>query len=69
MPQGTAFPDFERFCSGGFLPGTPIEVCCVYQFRHVRMRADLRAATPQTLTDFTPAGALHLTFESSSART
>jgi hypothetical protein len=37
MPQGTAFPDFERFCSGGFLPGTPIEVCCVYQFRHVRI--------------------------------
>ncbi len=37
MPESTAFPDFERFCSGGFLPGTPIEVCCVYQFRHVRI--------------------------------
>ena len=37
MPQDTAFPDFERFYSGGFLPGTPIEVCCVYQFRHVRI--------------------------------
>jgi hypothetical protein len=34
-----AFPDFERFCSECFLPGTPIEVCCVYRFRHVRMRA------------------------------
>ena len=31
-----AFPDFERFYSGDFPPGTPIEVCCVYQFRHVR---------------------------------
>ena len=31
-----AFPDFERFCTGDFPPGTPIEVCCVYQFRHVR---------------------------------
>lgn len=37
-----AFPDFERFCTGDFPPGTPIEVCCVYQFRHVRM-AGLRA--------------------------
>ena len=31
-----AFPDFERFYAGDFPPGTPIEVCCVYQFRHVR---------------------------------
>jgi hypothetical protein len=32
-----AFPDFERFCSTGFPMGTPIEVCCVYRFRHVRV--------------------------------
>ena len=35
-PVVPAFPDFERFYSGDFPPGTPIEVCCVYQFRHVR---------------------------------
>ena len=34
--MATAFPDFERFYSGDFPPGTPQEVCCVYQFRHVR---------------------------------
>src|SRR5271163_1671765 len=38
-----AFPDFERFCSKGFPVGTPIEVCCVYRFRHVRVRSDLLA--------------------------
>ena len=32
-----AFPDFERFYSVGFPTGTPIEVCCVYPFRHVRV--------------------------------
>src|SRR5271166_1753886 len=32
-----AFPDFERFYSVDFPAGTPIEVCCVYRFRHVRM--------------------------------
>jgi hypothetical protein len=32
-----AFPDFERFCSTSFPAGTPIEVCCVYRFRHVRV--------------------------------
>ena len=32
-----AFPDFERFYSVGFPTGTPIEVCCVYRFRHVRV--------------------------------
>src|SRR5260221_9317398 len=31
-----AFPEFERFCSAGFPAGTPIEVCCVCRFRHVR---------------------------------
>ena len=31
-----AFPDFERFYAEDFPPGTPIEVCCVYRFRHVR---------------------------------
>ena len=31
-----AFPEFERFYSTGFPAGTPIEVCCVYRFRHVR---------------------------------
>jgi len=36
-----AFPDFERFYSGDFPPGTPQEVCCVYQFRHVRVAAQL----------------------------
>ena len=32
-----AFPDFERFYSADFPAGTPIEVCCVYRFRHVRI--------------------------------
>ena len=32
-----AFPDFERFYSVDFPTGTPIEVCCVYRFRHVRI--------------------------------
>lgn len=32
-----AFPDFERFYSTDFPVGTPIEVCCVYRFRHVRI--------------------------------
>lgn len=32
-----AFPDFERFYRADFPAGTPIEVCCVYRFRHVRM--------------------------------
>ena len=36
-----AFPDFERFCSTSFPVGTPIEVCCVYRFRHVRVRSSL----------------------------
>jgi hypothetical protein len=45
MRNGTAFPDFERFYSGGFLPGTPIEVCCVYQFRHVRLAGPLPGST------------------------
>jgi hypothetical protein len=31
-----AFPDFERFYSADFPAGTPIKVCCVYRFRHVR---------------------------------
>jgi hypothetical protein len=31
-----AFPDFERFYSADFPTGTPIKVCCVYRFRHVR---------------------------------
>ncbi len=31
-----AFPDFERFYSEDFPTGTPIKVCCVYRFRHVR---------------------------------
>ena len=35
-----AFPDFERFYSTGFPAGTPIEVCCVYRFRHVRVHSD-----------------------------
>jgi len=67
-----AFPDFERFYSGGFPPGTPIEVCCVYRFRHVRpggrsretTLAD-RAAPPQgsrregTVSVRNPSGASH----------
>jgi hypothetical protein len=32
-----AFPDFERFYSADFPTGTPVKVCCVYRFRHVRM--------------------------------
>jgi hypothetical protein len=32
-----AFPDFERFYSADFPAGTPIKVCCVYRFRHVRI--------------------------------
>ena len=32
------FPEFERFYSGRFRPGTRLQVCCVYRFRHVRMR-------------------------------
>ena len=32
-----AFPDSARVYAGGFPPGTPIEVCCVYRFRHVRL--------------------------------
>ena len=36
-----AFPDFERFYIADFPAGTPIEVCCVYQFRHVRVNGDL----------------------------
>ena len=36
-PEPLAFPDFERFYSGDFSLGTPIEVCCVYRFRHVRI--------------------------------
>jgi hypothetical protein len=40
-----AFPDFERFYSQRFRWGTPIEVCCVYRFRHVRITCDLFIAT------------------------
>ena len=40
-----AFPDFERFCTADFPAGTPIEVCCVYRFRHVRFSVLLM---PQT---------------------
>ena len=50
-PSDHAFPDFERFCSGRFPPGTPIEVCCVYQFRHVRKPAG-SPRLGRTLTDF-----------------
>jgi hypothetical protein len=34
-----AFPEFGRFCTAGFPAGTPVKVCCVYQFRHVRVRS------------------------------
>jgi hypothetical protein len=40
-----AFPDFERFYSQRFRWGTPIEVCCVYRFRHVRITRDFFVAT------------------------
>ena len=33
-----AFPEFGRFCTAGFPAGTPVKVCCVYQFRHVRKK-------------------------------
>lgn len=36
-----AFPEFERFYAADFPAGTPIEVCCVYRFRHVRALAVL----------------------------
>jgi hypothetical protein len=57
-PQGTrpvAFPDFERFYSGDFPPGTPIEVCCVYQFRHVRRRDSTQHRTLTENDDTPPA--------------
>jgi len=35
--RSLAFPEFGQFYSGRFHPGTPIKVCCVYRFRHVRL--------------------------------
>lgn len=51
-----AFPEFERFCTGGFPPGTPIvKVCCVYQFRHVRpARLARRTSSNRSRNDSAP---------------
>ena len=46
-----AFPDFERFYSQRFRWGTPIEVCCVYRFRHVRITRDFSAQYGSTFNE------------------
>jgi len=46
-----AFPDFERFYSQRFRWGTPIQVCCVYRFRHVRITRDFSSQDGSTFND------------------